>query len=193
MIQENIKNLKNILELIEHDKELQLTIEGITKTIINCYKSGGKVVFCGNGGSAAEAQHLAAELSGRFYFDRPPIPAEACHVNSSFMTAVSNDYDFTKTYSRYIESVGNKGDILIGLSTSGNSQNIIHAFQTAQKKEMHTIALTGKNGGELKKHSDHLIAIPSDDVPRVQEIHLFVGHYLCEIIEKELFSEKYKK
>ena len=187
MIVNKIQNLTNILQLLESQHGLQDIIEKAIRVIVTCYKSGGKTIFCGNGGSAAEAQHLAAELSGRFYIDRAPIPAEACHVNSSFMTAVSNDYDFTKTYSRYIESVGAKGDVLIGLSTSGNSQNIVQAFQAAQQKQMITIALTGKDGGEMQKYADYLINVPSDDVPRIQEVHLFIGHYLCEIVEKELF------
>ncbi len=187
MILNKIKNLTNTLQLLESQQVLQATIEEAANAMVKSYKLGGKALFCGNGGSAAQAQHLAAELSGRFYFDRDPIPAEACHVNSSFMTAVSNDYDFTKTYARYIESVGAKGDVLIGLSTSGNSQNIVQAFQMAKQKQMITVALTGKNGGEMQKYADYLINVPSNDVPRIQEVHLFLGHYLCEIVEKELF------
>ena len=187
MILNKIKYLTKTLQLLESQQELQATIEEAAKVMVKSYRSGGKVVFCGNGGSAAEAQHLAAELSGRFYFDRAPIPAEACHVNSSFMTAVSNDYDFSKTYSRYIESVGVKGDVLIGLSTSGNSKNMVQAFHTAQQKQMITIALTGEDGGEMQKYANYLINVPSDDVPSIQEVHLFIGHYLCEVVEKELF------
>ena len=189
MIIHKINQLAAILEALKNDEATQNTIEQAVAQIVNCYKHGGKVIFCGNGGSSAQAQHLAAELSGRFYFDRPPIPAEACHVNPSFMTAVSNDYDFTKTYSRYVESAGRKGDVLIGLSTSGNSKNIIQAFMAAQQKEISCIALTGADGGELKKHAALTIKAPSDDVPRVQETHLLLGHYICEMVEKILFGE----
>ncbi len=183
-----VSQLVSLTEKILVDEALLNTISLIANKMIQAYKSGNKILFCGNGGSAAEAQHLAAELSGKFYLDRPAIPAEACHVNSSFMSAVSNDYDFTTTYSRYIQGFGKTGDILIGLSTSGNSENITEAFQTAKKNNILTVALTGASGGELKEFADFLIKIPSVDVPRIQEAHLLVGHILCEIVEDGLFA-----
>lgn len=189
MIVDKLKEILEISNNLINNKIVNATIQNISNIIIDGYKSGNKVIFCGNGGSAAEAQHLATELSGKFYLNREPIPAEACHVNSSFLTAVSNDYDFTKTYARYIKASGKKGDILIGLSTSGNSENIIEAFKVAKEKGIITVGLTGESGGNLKNHSDYLICVPSKNVPRIQEIHLIIGHTICEIVEKGLFGE----
>ena len=142
-----------------------------------------------DGGSAADAQHLAAEFSGRFYIDRDALPAEALHCNTSYITAVGNDYGFDVIYSRMIKGIGNKGDILIGLSTSGNSKNIINAFETAKEKNMITIAFTGASGGKLKNISDHLINVPSTDTPRIQESHITLGHIICQLVEEIYFAE----
>lgn len=166
------------------------TIDSVSKTITEAYRRGNKTVFGGNGGSAAEAQHLAAELSGKFNIDRAPIPAEACHVNPSFVTAVSNDYDFTKVYARYIEAFCQKGDVLIGLSTSGNSSNIISAFEKAREMGILTVAMTGETGGKLAAFADYIIKIPSTSVPRIQELHLLIGHIICETVENTLFGNK---
>lgn len=185
---ENIKELSQLTDKLLKDTVFIQLIDGISDMIVKAYQKENKTIFCGNGGSAAEAQHLAAELSGKFNLDRKAIPAEACHVNSSFITAVSNDYDFTKVYSRHIEAFGNKGDVLIGLSTSGNSKNIINAFKLAKQKGLTTVALTGKSGGLLNKLSDHIIKIPSETVPRIQEIHLLIGHIICEKVEQNLFG-----
>ena len=152
------------------------------------YKNGGKVMFCGNGGSAADAQHLAAEFSGRFYTDRDALPSEALHCNSSYMTAVANDYSYDVIYSRLIKGIGNKGDVLVGLSTSGNSKNIINAFKVAKEKEMTTIAFTGTTGGDLKEYSDQLINVPSKDTPRIQESHITLGHIICQLVEELYFT-----
>jgi D-sedoheptulose 7-phosphate isomerase len=189
---EDIKN--RILE--QHELTRQIINDGqfienihrIIEVIIGSYKEGKKVMFCGNGGSAADAQHLAAELSGKFYLDREPLAAEALHVNSSYITAVANDYSFDKIYSRYVSGAGQKGDILIGLSTSGNSENIIQAFKAARENEIVTIGFTGKTGGKLRNFSDFLINIPSENVPRIQEMHLLIGHIVCEKVEKALFG-----
>jgi len=162
----------------------------VIKIITDAYKSGNKVMFCGNGGSAADAQHLAAELSGKFCLDREPLAAEALHVNSSYITAVANDYSFDKIYSRYVSGAGRKGDILIGLSTSGNSENIVQAFAAARKNQMITIGFTGQTGGRLRELSDFLINIPSGNVPRIQEMHLLTGHIICEEVEKKLFGDE---
>ena len=185
----DIKELSELAEAISSDTFVR-QIDQVSDRIIEAYKNGHKCIFCGNGGSSAEAQHLAAELSGRFKLERKPIPAQACHVNSSFVTAVSNDYDFTKVYSRYIEAFGQKGDVLIGLSTSGTSENIVNAFKKAQKKELISIALTGETGGLLKDLADYTIKVPSDNVPRIQEIHLLVGHIICEKVEQSLFRNE---
>ena len=143
----------------------------------------------GNGGSAADAQHLAAEFSGRFYLDRKPLPSEALHCNTSYLTAVSNDYGYEHIYSRILEGIGLKGDILIGISTSGNSKNIINAFKYARKNGIKVIALTGQSGGIMKNECDILLNIPSDDTPRIQEAHILIGHIICEIVELQIFSQ----
>jgi D-sedoheptulose 7-phosphate isomerase len=139
-------------------------------------------------GSAADAQHLAAEFSGRFYMDRDALPAEALHCNTSYITAVGNDYGYDVIYSRMIKGIGNKNDVLIGLSTSGNSKNIINAFETAKEKEMITIAFTGESGGSLKSVSDFLINVPSGDTPRIQESHIMLGHIICQLVEEIYFA-----
>jgi len=165
-------------------------IEVIGKVVDACVLSlqnNGKVLFCGNGGSAADAQHLAAELSGRFYYDRPPLSAEALHVNTSYLTAVANDYSFEEVYARMVKAVGKPGDVLIGLSTSGSSKNIVKAFEQAESMNIITVALTGETGGELRKTTDLLINVPSADTPRVQESHILIGHIICQLIESEMF------
>lgn len=165
-------------------------IELIADRIILTFMGDGKVMFCGNGGSAADAQHLAAEFSGRFYFDRAPLFAEALHVNSSYITAVANDYSYDEIYARLIKAKGRAGDILVGISTSGNSENIVRAMRQAKLQGMITIALTGEDGGEMRKDADLLVNIPSTDTPRIQECHILVGHIICEIVERELFKDK---
>ena len=170
------------------DEPLLKTICDTVELIVSAFKNGKRVYFCGNGGSAADAQHLAAEFSGRFYTDRKALPAEALHCNTSYLTAVANDYSFDDIYSRLIDGIGEEGDVLVGLSTSGNSANIIKAFETARKKRMITIALTGETGGRLKPVSDHLINIPSTDTPRIQESHIMVGHIICQLVEEKIFS-----
>lgn len=187
-IQYTLNEAGKILRELENSANFPGVVEMICKELITCFRSGNKVMFCGNGGSAAEAQHLAAELSGRFYLDRQPLPAEALHVNSSYITAVANDYSFGKIYSRYIAGTGRKGDVLIGLSTSGNSENIVEAFHSAREKGIITVALTGKTGGLLTHLSDFIITIPSENVPRIQELHLIVGHIICEKVEYSLFG-----
>ncbi|MBK7095303.1 MAG: SIS domain-containing protein [Saprospiraceae bacterium] len=186
IIQESISVKQKVL----NNNNLLLEIENVTQVIINVFHNHGKVFFCGNGGSAADAQHLAAEFSGRFYFDRDPLFSEALHVNTSYLTAVANDYGFEHIYSRLIQAKGQHGDVLIGLSTSGNSQNIVNAFEQAQKQGLITIALTGEYGGKMKEFSDYLLPIPSSDTPRIQETHIMIGHIICELVEKSLFTRK---
>src|SRR4030095_12963592 len=146
-------------------------------------KNGNRIYFCGNGGSAADAQHLAAEFSGRFYKDREALPAEALHCNPSYLTAVANDDSFDVVYARLIKGIGQKGDVLVGLSTSGNSANIVKAFEVARDKEIVTIGFTGEGGGKMKAISDHLLDIPSKDTPRIQESHIMLGHIICQLVE----------
>ena len=172
------------------NKELQKTLADCVEKIATAFKNGNKVLFCGNGGSAADAQHLAAEFSGRFYTDREALPSEALHVNTSYLTAVANDYSYDVVYSRMIQGIGKKGDVLVGLSTSGNSGNIIKAFETAREKGMVTIGFTGATGGKMKAYSDYLINVPSTDTPRIQESHILLGHIICQLVEEIIFPSK---
>lgn len=172
-----------------NDPELTETVQNIVDQIIHCYENGGKVLFCGNGGSAADAQHLAAELSGRFYFDRHPLFAEALHVNSSYVTAVANDYGFDEVFARLILAMGGKDDVLIGLSTSGNSNNILRAFSEANTLGMITVGFTGESGGKMKEKCSYLLNVPSTDTPRIQEVHILLGHIICELVEEKLFKD----
>lgn len=191
-IQNIIRESIRTKEMILSDTELLFCIDKAAKTIIETYKQGGRVYFCGNGGSAADAQHLSAELSGRFYFDRKPLAAEALHVNTSYMTAVANDYSFELVFAREVEAFCKKSDVLVGISTSGNSKNVIRAFEKAKAKGVTTIAMTGKGGGNMASLSDILIAIPSNDTPRIQESHIMAGHIICQIVEEELFGQKHR-
>lgn len=187
-IKRAIENSIAIKQLILNDEALLGQVETAVGLCVDSIKNGGKIWFAGNGGSAADAQHLAAELSGRFYLDRKSIPAEALHVNTSFMTAVANDYGYDMVYSRLLEGCACKGDVLVAISTSGNSKNVLEAAKLAQTMGVKVIALTGMTGGRLNGHCDVLINVPSDDTPRIQESHILIGHILCENIEKELFG-----
>lgn len=171
------------------DQALLDTVQQIVNEIVRCYENGGKVLFCGNGGSAADAQHLAAELSGRFYFDRHPLFAEALHVNSSYVTAVANDYGYDEIFARLVMAMGSKDDVLVGLTTSGNSPNIIRAFTEANSLGMLTVGFTGETGGQLAEKCTYLLNIPSIDTPRIQEVHIMLGHIICELVEEKLFKE----
>jgi D-sedoheptulose 7-phosphate isomerase len=183
-----IQNSIKIKNDIYSNPELIKTIEDVIDEIILCFKNDGKVLFCGNGGSAADAQHLASELSGRFYIDRKPLFAEALHTNTSYITAVANDLGYDETFSRLVEAFGRKGDILIGLSTSGNSENVVKAFEMANSIGMQTIAMTGADGGKLKEICNYLINIPTTNTPRIQEAHIMIGHIICELVEDKLFN-----
>lgn len=184
IIESSIKVKQDVLQ----NEELLKTVEDCIAVIVKAFRSGNKVLFCGNGGSAADAQHLAAEFSGRFYTDRDALPAEALHCNTSYITAVANDYSYDVIYSRLIKGIGNKGDVLVGLSTSGNSKNIYNAFEVAKEKGMITIAFTGLTGGTMKGLSDYLINVPSTDTPRIQESHILLGHIVCQLVEAEYFT-----
>lgn len=174
-------------QLILDNPELLATIRRVADVMVEALQQGRRILWCGNGGSAADAQHLAAELSGRFYYDRPPLNSEALHCNTSYLTAVANDYGYDLIYSRMINGSCRQGDVLVGLSTSGNSKNIVNAFRKARELGVTTIALTGETGGEMKALADHLINVPSQDTPRIQECHIMLGHIICEIVEARMF------
>ena len=162
-------------------------IDEVSKLIAGAFKNGNRLYLCGNGGSAADAQHLAAEFTGRFYSDREPLPAEALHVNTSFLTAVANDYSYDQIYERAIKAHGRKGDVLIGISTSGNSKNILLAQEEAKRRGMIVISFTGATGGKMKDCCDFLFNVPSTDTPRIQESHILIGHIICQLVEEQLF------
>jgi D-sedoheptulose 7-phosphate isomerase len=188
VIEDIIKSSIAVKTELLSDTALLERIAEVVDVIVNAFRNGRKVYFCGNGGSAADAQHLAAELSGRFYFDRDALPAEALHCNTSYLTAVANDYDFDVIYARLIKGITDKGDVLIGLSTSGNSKNIIKAFETAKERKVITIGFTGASGGQMKGISDYLLNVPSKDTPRIQESHIMIGHIICQLVEAEYFK-----
>ena len=174
-------------QILEDPALLQKVIL-VSDVIISALRNGNRIYFCGNGGSAADAQHLAAEFSGRFYTDRKALPAEALHCNTSYLTAVANDYSYEVVYARLIEGIANAGDVLIGLSTSGNSANIVRAFETAKEKSVTTVGFTGITGGVMKGISDFLLNVPSADTPRIQESHIMLGHIICQLVEENFFA-----
>ena len=186
-IENIIQDSINVKQLILNDKDLVKRINKAAEICVESLKNGGKIHFCGNGGSASDAQHLAAELSGRFYYDRPPLNAEALHVNTSYLTAVANDYSFEMVYARMIQASAKKDDVLVGISTSGNSANILKTIKVAKEMGVKTIGLTGENGGKMAGFCDILINVPSTCTPRIQESHIMIGHIICEIIEATMF------
>jgi len=184
IVQSSIETKEKILK----NNTILETIDKLTNVLAQALKNGNRIYFCGNGGSAADAQHLAAEFSGRFYKDREALPAEALHCNTSYLTAVANDYGYDVVYARLIKGIGQKGDILVGLSTSGNSGNIIKAFEVAKEKGIITVGFTGDTGGKMKAISDYLVNVPSSDTPRIQESHIMIGHIICQLVEEKYFN-----
>lgn len=184
IISEAISIQQQLLE----DKALLDTVAQVVEVCTIALKADKKILFCGNGGSAADAQHLATELSSRFYIDRDPLFAEALHVNTSYITAAANDYAYEEIFSRLVKGKGRKGDILFGISTSGNSKNIIRACDQARALGMITIGMTGATGGQLKPYCDFLLNVPSVDTPRIQEAHILLGHIICEYVEQNMFQ-----
>lgn len=158
--------------------------------VVYAFENHKKVLFCGNGGSASDAQHLSAELSGRFYKDRSALYADALHCNTSYLTAVANDYTFDYIYARLLEGMAQPGDVLVAISTSGNSDNVVNAVKVALNKDMVVIGLTGESGGKLAEYCHYLINVPSQDTPRIQEAHILIGHIICGLTEAELFPEQ---
>ena len=183
LIEESIEVKNKILS----DEGILKKIDELTDVAVTALKNNHRIYFCGNGGSAADAQHLAAEFSGRFYLDRDALPAEALHCNTSYLTAVANDYSYDVIYARLVKGLAHKGDVLIGLSTSGNSVNIVKAFETAREKGVITVAFTGAGGGKLKDLSDYLFDVPSKNTPRIQESHIMIGHIICQLVEQRYF------
>jgi D-sedoheptulose 7-phosphate isomerase len=170
--------------------DVVMTVAKASEILVNALKQGNKALLFGNGGSAAAAQHIAAELVGRFAFDRPALPALALSVNTSCVTAIGNDYGFDQIFSRQIEALARPGDVAIGISTSGNSANVVRAMSTARKIGLRTIALTGSTGGNLRNTVDHCICVPSNETPRIQECHSLIGHIIAELVEREMFREE---
>ena len=192
---ENIEKIKNIFEQsasiklqLANDEAFIKQCLSIVDIVTQCFVNDGKVMFCGNGGSAADAQHLAAEFSGRFYHDRDPLFAEALHANTSYLTAVANDYSYGEVYSRLVKAKCRKGDVLFAISTSGNSKNIVLAVEQAKKQGVYTIGMTGEKGGKLAELCDSCFRVPSNDTPRIQEAHIVIGHTICQLVEEQYFK-----
>jgi D-sedoheptulose 7-phosphate isomerase len=191
-MRDKIKNIISdsiaVKQAVLNDEKLLSTVQDVAKKMVDCLRAGGRIYFCGNGGSAADAQHLAAEFSGRFYTDRKALPAEALHCNTSYLTAVANDYSYDVVYARLVEGIANQGDFVVGLSTSGNSGNIVKAFEAARAKKAITVGFTGKEGGKMRGLSDFLVNVPSNDTPRIQESHIMLGHIICQLVEEMYFQ-----
>jgi D-sedoheptulose 7-phosphate isomerase len=188
-IKDQIKKSFETKQAIYENIDLIDKIEEVSKLCVALYRVDKKTILAGNGGSAADAQHIAAELVGRYGFDRPSIPSLALTTDTSCLTAIGNDYGYDNVFSRQLEGMGQEGDLFIGISTSGNSKNIINAFLSAKKKGITTVALVGRDGGEMAKIADIALVVPSDSTPRIQESHILIGHIICDIIEKEIFGE----
>ena len=188
-IKDQIKKSYETKQAIYQDEILLNKVVEVAQKCVELYRGKNKTILAGNGGSAADAQHIAAELVGRYGFDRPSIPSLALTTDTSNLTAIGNDYGYDKIFSRQLEGMGQEGDIFIGISTSGNSQNIVNAFEVAKNKNILTVALVGKDGGKMAKMADIALVIPSDSTPRIQESHILIGHILCDIIEKEIFAD----
>ena len=189
-IENQIKKSYEIKKNILEDEELFNEIIKVGEVLIEVYKRGNKLLIAGNGGSAADAQHIAGELVSKFYFDRPALPSIALTTNTSIITAIGNDYGYEYLFSRQIEANGVKGDVFLGISTSGNSKNIIEGIKKAKEKDIITIGLVGETGGEMKDLCDYIIKVPSKETPRIQEAHILIGHIWCSMIEKDIFGDK---
>ena len=190
-VHDALKKHIDLFNEIRKDKTLQCQILEVAKKLVSIYSNKGKLLLCGNGGSAAQAQHLATELVSRFYFDRKALNAEALSVNTSSITAIANDYSFEKIFSRQIEAKGESGDMLISLTTSGKSKNIIEALKVSHNLKIYTVLLTGQiSESNLLNYTDIIISVPSKIIPRIQEAHIFIGHLICEYVERELFAKK---
>lgn len=175
-------------QAVLNDAQLIEDIDNVVWITARALETGRKLFFCGNGGSASDAQHLAAEFVGRFYKDRAPLPAQVLHANSSAMTAIANDYGYEEVFARVLRAEAKRGDILFALSTSGNSPNVINALKAARHRGVVTVGLTGKAGGAMSDYCDYILKVPSTDTPRIQEVHITLGHIICALVEEQLFS-----
>jgi D-sedoheptulose 7-phosphate isomerase len=189
-IQEILEQSVRVKQQILEDQALLESISRVVESCVEAFLGQKKLLMCGNGGSAADAQHLAAEFSGRFYMDRPPLYSEALQVNTSYVTAVANDYGYEEVFARQVQAQGREGDMLWGFSTSGNSANVVRAFERARQQGMISVAFTGQGGGKLTDLADLLLAVPSGDTPRIQEAHITIGHIICELVEEKIFKQK---
>lgn len=187
-IKDQIKKSYETKQAIYENEGLLDKIEEVSRLCVETYRNSKKIILAGNGGSAADAQHIAAELVGRYGFDRPSLPSLALTTDTSCLTAIGNDYGYDRVFSRQLEGMGQSGDLFIGISTSGNSKNIINAFEVAKQKGIKSVALVGRDGGEMAKVADIAIVVPSESTPRIQESHILIGHIICDIIEKEIFA-----
>ena len=190
LVIERVRQSIEIQQAILEDEHLLELLNEAASACLRALKRGAKLIFFGNGGSAADAQHLAAELTGRYLLERRPLPAIALTTNTSCLTAIGNDYSYDQVFARQIEALGNKADIAIGISTSGHSKNVIQALRKAKEKGLTTVGLTARTGGELRHVADYCLRIPSEETPRIQEAHILLGHILCEIIEENFADER---
>jgi len=187
-IEESIKTKERILQ----NSILMQNIFNVTEVIIDAYKDGKKTLIAGNGGSAADAQHIAAEFVGRFHFDRPALASIALTTDTSILTAIGNDYGFDRVFARQLEANGNSGDVFIAISTSGNSANIIEALKVCKDKDIISVGLSGESGGKMAEFCDYMIKVPSNITPRIQESHILIAHIICATVEEALFGESFK-
>jgi len=188
-ISNQVKESYEIKQAIYGNQDLMALLKEVSTVTIEAYKKGNKTLIAGNGGSAADAQHIAGEFVSKFYFDRPGLASIALTTDTSILTAIGNDYGYEKLFSRQVQANGMKGDLFIGISTSGNSKNIIEALKECKEKGITTIGLTGQNGGQMKDLCDYCICVPSNETPRVQESHILIGHIICAVVEEELFGK----
>ncbi len=188
LVVRNIQGSVDVKTALLQDNAFRSLLATIGLKMAQAIRDGHKVFFLGNGGSAADAQHLAAELTGRYLRDRPGLPGIALTVNTSSMTAIANDFSYDAVFARQLEALSTKGDVAVGISTSGGSANVLSALKVGRERGLLTVGMTGRTGGKLKDVADHCICIPSDETPRIQESHILAGHILCEIIEEELFN-----
>lgn len=183
-----ISEAKQVMMRMLADRELLEAVEGAASACINCIRSGGKILLAGNGGSAADAQHIAGEFVSRFAFDRPGLPAIALTTDTSILTAIGNDYGYEQLFARQVQAHGNKGDVFIGYSTSGKSPNILRAFEEARARSLVCVGLAGNRGGPMRELCNHILEVPSSDTPKIQEGHLVLGHILCGLVERAIFK-----
>jgi D-sedoheptulose 7-phosphate isomerase len=189
-VRQSIEASISVKERLLADAKLVATVSRVAEIMIDAFRAGNKVVLFGNGGSAADAQHIAAEFVGRFAFDRAALPALALSVNTSCVTAIGNDYGFDQVFSRQVEALAHRGDVAIGISTSGQSPNVLRAMATAKRMGLHTVGLTGSAGSKLSDAVDYCICAPSNETPRIQECHILVGHIISELVEQTIFHEE---